>query len=110
MLRFVQSLIAFRRRQPNVRRGSFLTGKAQKAGQLPDVSWYSPDGQPINWNANGPSLISIFGTAGLTDPAARAVMFMLHAAGDSREFHLPKAAGGQKWRLFIDTAAEPPGD
>jgi glycogen operon protein len=110
MLRFTQSLIAFRRRQPNVRRGSFLTGQAQKPGQLPDVSWYSPDGQPINWNANGPSLISIFGTAGLSDPAARAVMFMLHAAGDSREFRLPKAGASQKWRLFIDTAAEPPGD
>jgi len=27
MFRFVQSLIAFRRRQPNVRRGSFLTEK-----------------------------------------------------------------------------------
>ena len=80
MFRFVQSLIAFRRRQPNVRRGSFLTGKAVKPNQLPDVSWYGPDGKPIDWNANGPSLTSIFGTAGLTDPAARAVMFMLHAA------------------------------
>jgi len=32
----------FRRRQPNVRRGSFLTGKAVKPNQLPDVSWYVP--------------------------------------------------------------------
>ena len=51
MLRFVQALIAFRRRQPNVRRGSFLTGKATKPGQLPDVSWYAPDGKPVDWNA-----------------------------------------------------------
>jgi isoamylase len=110
LLRFVQSLIAFRRRQPNVRRGSFLTGKAVKANQLPDVSWYGPDGKPIDWNANGPSLTSIFGTAGLSDPAARAVMFMLHADNEPREFKMPAAAAGQKWRLFIDTAAEPPGD
>src|SRR5205085_2525379 len=77
LLRFVQSLIAFRRRQPNVRRGSFLTGKVSPRSDsrqptadslLPDVSWYGPDGKPIDWNANGPSLTSIFGTAGLDDP------------------------------------------
>ncbi len=111
MLRFVQALIAFRRRQPNVRRGAFLTGKAAKPDQLPDVSWYGPDGKPIDWNANGPSLTSVFGTSGLTDPAARA-----------SDDHAPRrrpapanskcrtAAAGIKWRLFIDTAAEPPGD
>src|SRR4029079_19062084 len=38
MFRFVQALIAFRRAQPNVRRGALLTGKALKANQLPDVS------------------------------------------------------------------------
>jgi glycogen operon protein len=37
-------------------------------------------------------------------------MFMLHAADQPREFKMPQAAAGQKWRLFIDTAAEPPGD
>ncbi len=110
MFRFVQSLIAFRRRQPNVRRGTFLTGRAVKPDQLPDVSWFGPDGRPIDWNSTGPSLTSIFGTAGLSDPAARAVMFMLHAGDHPREFKMPAAAAGQKWRLFIDTAAEPPGD
>jgi glycogen operon protein len=110
MLRFVQALIAFRRRQPNVRRGMFLTGESAKPGQLPDVSWYGPDGKPIDWNANGPSLTSVFGTDGLTDPAARAVMIMLHAAGEPRQFTPPSAAAEHKWRLFVDTAAEPPGD
>ena len=110
MLRFVQALIAFRRRQPNVRRGSFLTGKAAMKNQLPDVSWYGPDGRPIDWSANGPSLTSLFGTDGLDNPAARAVMIMLHAGGHPRAFTMPAVATDQKWRLFIDTAAEPPGD
>jgi glycogen operon protein len=110
ILRFTQALVAFRRRQPNVRRGSFLTGKAAKANQLPDVSWYGPDGKPIEWAANGPSLTSIFGTSGLDDPAARAILIMLHASDDSREFRMPKAAVNLKWRLFIDTAAEAPDD
>jgi isoamylase len=110
MLRFVQALMAFRRRQPNVRRGSFLTGESTKSGQLPDLSWYSPEGKPIDWHTNGASLTCIFGTSGLSDPAARAVMIMLHAAGAPRAFTGPPAAAAHNWRLFIDTAAEPPGD
>lgn len=110
MLRFVQTLVAFRRRQPNVRRGSFLTGKASRPGQLPDVSWYGPDGKPIDWNANGPSLTSVFGTSGIDDAAARPVMIMLHAGREPKSFLVPAAAAGLDWRLLVDTAAEPPGD
>jgi len=74
------------------------------------VSWYGPDGKPIEWSANGPSLISVFSTDGLDDPAARAVMFMLHAGNENRAFMMPRAAASYKWRLFVDTAAEAPGD
>jgi glycogen operon protein len=110
MLRFVQALIAFRRRQPNVRRGSFLSGKAAKPGSLPDVSWYAPDGKPIDWNATWPSLTSVFGTSGIDDVAARPVMIMLHAGGHPQSFTVPPAAAGPHWRLLVDTAAEPPED
>ncbi|MCI0335212.1 MAG: glycogen debranching protein GlgX [Planctomycetes bacterium] len=110
MLRFVQSLIAFRRRQPNVRRGSFLEGKATAPGQLPDVSWYNPAGKSIEWHANGPSFTSVFGTSGLSDPAARAVMIMLHAGSQPQRFVVPPAAAKLSWRLFIDTGAIPPAD
>jgi glycogen operon protein len=119
MLRFVQVLIAFRRRQPNVRRGSFLTGKpSPKAdsrqptadSHLPDVSWYGPNGKPIEWSANGPSLTSVFGTSGLDDPAARAVMIMLHAGNQPQRFVIPPPAATLTWRHFIDTSAEPPHD
>jgi isoamylase len=110
MLRFVQGLIAFRRRQPNVRRAAFLTGKAFHPGELPDVSWYNPDGKHVDWHTNGPSFTCVFGTSGLSDPAARAVMFMLHAGGEPHRFVVPPAVAGLNWRLFIDTSAEPPHD
>lgn len=110
MLRFVQALVAFRRRQPNVRRGSFLTGRAAKPNQLPDVSWYGADGKPVDWSANGPSLTSLFGTSGIADPAARAIMFMLHAGSQAREFQPPAVAAAYTWREFINTAAEAPDD
>jgi glycogen operon protein len=110
MLRFVQALVAFRRRQPNVRRGSFLTGRSTKPGLLPDVSWYAPDGRPIDWNATGPSLTSVFGTSGIDNPAARPVMLMLHAGNQPHSFAVPPATAGVRWRLFIDTAAAMPDD
>jgi glycogen operon protein len=119
MLRFIGALIAFRRRQPNVRRGSFLTGKVSPKPDtrnpkpdthLPDVSWYAPNGKPVDWHNNGPSLTSVFGTSGLSDSAARAVMIMLHAGGQPQRFVIPPPAAQLTWHKFIDTSAEPPHD
>lgn len=110
MLRFVQALIAFRRRQPNVRRPTFLTGAAVLPGQLADVSWYGTDGKPVDWQNVFNSLTAVFGTSGLTDPAARPVMLMIHSGGEPQPFVVPKAASGLHWHLFVDTAADSPGD
>jgi glycogen operon protein len=77
---------------------------------LPDVSWYSPDGRPIDWNGNGPSLTSVFGTGGIDNVAARPVMLMLHAGREPQRFAVPPAAAGISWGLLVDTAAEPPHD
>jgi glycogen operon protein len=111
MLRFCRTLIEFRRRQPNVRRSSFLTGAAAKPGQLPDVSWYGTDGKPVEWNNVFHSLTAILGTSGLEDDlAARYVMFMMHSGTEPQPFAVPKMAANRKWRLLVDTAASPPGD
>jgi glycogen operon protein len=110
MWRFTQALVKFRRRQPNVRRGAFLTGDSLRAGLLPDVSWYGPDGKAPDWSSTLPSLTCVLGTSGIDDPAARAVMMMLHAGGEPQEFVIPKLATKLSWRLLVDTAAEPPGD
>ncbi len=42
--RFTQSLIAFRKDQPTVRRIAFLTGQQVEGRLVPDVSWYAPNG------------------------------------------------------------------
>ncbi len=110
MLRFCQALMAFRRRQPNVRRGAFLTGNAAGPGLLPDVSWYAPDGTPIDWNHTNQSLTCVLGTSGLDDPAARHVMIMVHGSAHPQVMAVPAAAANIPWRLFVDTAAEPPDD
>jgi glycogen operon protein len=110
MLRFTQALMEFRKNQPNVRRDTFLTGQAAAPGQLPDVSWFCPDGHTVDWSSPQRSLMCVLGTAGLDDPAARYVLLLLHAGGDAQEFVLPTVARRLPWRLLADTAAAAPAD
>ena len=110
MLRFTQALIAFRSSQPNVRRATFLTGSPRENGSLPDVSWYRPDGKPMNWESPTQSFTCIFGTAGLDDPAARPIMLLMHAGTDAQDYVLPPNVLALPWRQFVDTAAESPQD
>ena len=112
MLRFVQALDRLppppAERPP--RRVPHRQGRASPA-MLPDVSWYGPDGKPIDWNANGAEPHERLrhqrprrpGRPRRDDHAARRrrAAAVRHAAGRGRQL---------TWRLFVDTAAEPPGD
>jgi glycogen operon protein len=111
--RFCRGLIAFRRRQPTVRRVNFLIGEPAVAGMLPDVSWFGPDGGPVDWTGEENSLACLFGaspTSGPTAATARHVLIFTHSGPHPREFAIPPSARQIDWRLFIDTAAETPHD
>jgi glycogen operon protein len=110
ILRFVRALVAFRRRQPTIRRTRFLTGAAPTGGGLPDVSWFGTDGRPIHWEKSLHSLTCLLGTGGTDDPAAREVMLLLHAGSAPERFALPAIAKDLSWRLLVDTAADSPAD
>jgi len=109
--RFAQSLIEFRKNQVTVRRDVFLTGE-ERPGRLPDISWYSPEGGEVNWSSDS-SLVCLISAPpaapGVVDPP-RHVMIMAHAGRDPREFRAPKIANQMRWQMFINTAAESPGD
>jgi isoamylase len=112
LLRFTQSLIHFRRRQPTVRRTDFLRGEPDLPGALPDVSWYSPDGIPMCWNGDGPSITCLFGAPATADMerAARHLLMLFNAGPHEQEFVLPKLSTEIRWRLFLDTQQESPAD
>ncbi|MCB0288600.1 MAG: glycogen debranching enzyme, partial [Calditrichaeota bacterium] len=48
LLRFVRSLIQFRRHQPTLRRKAFFSGRPARTG-LQDVNWYSALGTALDW-------------------------------------------------------------
>lgn len=113
MFRFTQSLIAFRRQQPTVRRTSFLTGQQVEGRLVPDVSWYAPDGTPLNWAQHELAMmVYIAAPSKLDDPEGlgRDVLMLFNSTGAIRDFSMPQIGRGMNWTKFIDTAAETPLD
>ncbi|MGH7193136.1 MAG: glycogen debranching enzyme, partial [Candidatus Saccharimonadales bacterium] len=111
--RFCRGLIAFRRRQPTVRRASFLVGEPAAPGLLPDVTWFNAEGGPVEWSGDEHSLVCLFGawpTSGPSSLAARHMLILLNDGAGPQPFVLPPLAQGIDWRLFVNTAAESPDD
>ena len=125
LVRFVRELIRFRLGNPTLRRRAFLEGGTSGSGTLPDVEWFSPEGEPIDWYAADGSLSCVFGAparaqllagpdlaAGGIDGVPRHVLVMAHAGSTPRTFLFPvsPAVRAPLWRVLVDTAVPPPGD
>jgi isoamylase len=125
LVRYVRELARFRLGNPTLRRRTFLKGGSSSSGTIPDVEWFSPEGEHIDWYTADASLCCVFGApsaaalaaaddaaAGGSEGVPRHVMIMAHAGSAAREFHLPtpRAVRELPWRVFVDTSAEPPHD
>ncbi len=113
MLRFVQSLIKFRRAQPTVRRKSYLTGLPNEGRMIPDVSWYAPDGSQLDWSQHELAMVAYIAAPSRADDPqglGRDIVLMFNSTGQIRQFVMPEIGRGTQWSLFVDTAAESPGD
>ena len=112
LVRFTQALIAFRRRQPTLRRSNFLRGEPTAPGGLPDVSWFSADAEPVDWQSDDLSLTCLLAAPPVSNAAdpPRHVLLLCHSGNLPREFCIPAAARRIRWNLFINTGAESPAD
>ena len=111
LLRFAQSLIAFRISEPTVRRETFLQGEPQSPGALPDVSWFDSNGLTVDWDEHRSTITCMLAAApGGESEAPRHVLIMHNAGSESEEFTLPMSARSLEWRLFINTANLSPQD
>ena len=114
LVRFCRSLIAFRRRQPTIRRKQFLTGRPTDVRpDLPDVNWFDAQGNPIDWGRPDRALTCLLTAPGKAeDPkgCGREILLLVNAATESVPFTLPPVARGIPWRLLVDTAADDPDD
>lgn len=98
---FTARLVAARRRHPALSTAAPLTGATDAAGE-PDVRWLRLDATPM-------------GDGDWTEPAARSVAVLLHAAGDrvlvaihagqaEATLRLPPPRVGHRWTLLADSA------
>ncbi|TWU46742.1 glycogen debranching protein GlgX [Rubripirellula reticaptiva] len=113
LFRFVKSLIAFRLKQPTVRRKTYLTGQPVDGRLIPDVSWFSPAGVGLEWNQQELAMMAyIAAPSRVDDPEGlgRDLVMMFNSTGQDRTFNMPEIGRGMKWNLFVDTAAESPAD
>jgi len=113
LVRMVSELIKFRRTQPTIRRRSFLTGKPTDGRHLPDLSWFSPDGGPLDWSSDRLALTAyIAAPAKIDDPKkmGRDVLLLFNSTGQPLSFQLPEHGKGLQWNLFVDSAAQSPED
>ena len=125
LVRFVRELISFRRGNPALRRTTFLEGGTSQSDVLPDVEWFSPEGEHIDWYAADAGLTCLFSApAGDSAEAAgggladgwevipRHVLLFAHAGAGPRTFHVPRpnVVRALPWRLFVHTAQPAPTD
>ncbi|MEE2641807.1 MAG: glycogen debranching protein GlgX [Planctomycetota bacterium] len=114
LFRFVQQLIAFRSKEPTVRRRRFLTGEVNDENGLPDVSWYSAFGTAVDWEGTDSALVCLLAANAARkfdkQSHARDVLILFNANSESHEFLVPPAAKLLDWGLFVDTAADSPED
>jgi glycogen operon protein len=113
VVRFTRALIEFRRNQPNLRRRKYLTGKLSANGDNPDVGWFTPKGEGVNWHSADLSITCVLSaTCAVVDPlcVSRDILLMFNADRIDQTFSLPIAWGNRDWRLFCDTGKPAPDD
>jgi pullulanase/glycogen debranching enzyme len=99
---FVASLLALRRRRPELRRDTFFKGSPRE-GRQPDVRWLHPVGrdmQAADWSS--PGLKSLGMLLGADSPEKGDLLVLLSAEDRDVGFTLPDdVAGG--WRVCLDS-------
>jgi isoamylase len=115
LLAFVQSLIAFRKKHPVLRRRRFFQGRHIRGSEVKDLSWFRPDGKEMtdeDWNAGySKSLTLRLAGDAINEPDAKGrpivddtLLILLNAHHTPLAFTLPAHKSGIRWCPLLDTA------
>jgi len=101
MLEFTKAMIALRKRHPNLRRRSFLSGK-KRGDKLPDIEWHGERDDQSPWDDPISRVLCFTLAARKADEShLHVLMNMSEAFHQLRLPDLPEI----RWHLAIDTAA-----
>jgi glycogen debranching enzyme GlgX len=111
LVSFVSGLIAVRKAHPALRADRWLTGVANPATSVSDVSWQRPDGGEMSsadWDApEARTLVAVF-AEGASFTAVDRVAVVLNSATRDVPVLLPPARRGFRWHQVLDTSSETP--
>ncbi|NOT10429.1 MAG: glycogen debranching protein GlgX [Methylococcaceae bacterium] len=107
MLRFVQNMIALRKRHPSIMRRRFLTGKLVPGRNLPDISWHGKQLDAPLWD-DPEARILVFTLAGFSESESD-LHIVLNMSVQTETMELP-VVSGREWCLAIDTSRLSPED
>ena len=103
LFRFTKKTIEFRKDNPGFSRLSFFDGQPVTPGGPPDLLWFEPDGEPLDWDDDEPGLACrIDGTVNDGVP----VYLMFNSSATPKQFSVPEGV----WKVRINTAKEAPSD
>ena len=107
MLRFVQEMIAFRKRHACLMRRRFLTGNTLAGARLPDVTWHGFQLQQPLWDDPQGELLAY--TLAAVEPQTEDLHIVLNMSEHAHELPLPQLEG-RAWYRAIDSAEASPND
>ncbi|MEE9338056.1 MAG: glycogen debranching protein GlgX [Methylococcaceae bacterium] len=107
MLRFVQQMIAFRKRHSSIMRRRFLTGNLIKGRDITDIQWHGALLNVPLWNDSDNKLLA-YTLAGVTEDEAD-IHIVINMSEQKTAIELPELKN-KKWCLALDTDKESPDD
>ena len=103
LFRFTKKTIEFRKDNPAFSRLSFFDGQPVTPGGPPDLLWFEPDGEPLDWEDDEPGLACRIDGA-VNDGVP--VYLMFNPSATPKPFRVPEGA----WKVRINTAKAAPSD
>jgi glycogen operon protein len=107
MLRFVQLMIALRKRHPSLMRRRFLTGKVIEGKNRPDISWHGTKTNKPLWH-DPEARILAFTLSGIEDNEAD-LHIVMNMSDEIATVELP-VVEERKWCMALDTSLRSPQD
>jgi len=106
MVTFAKRAIAMTRRFPVLQRRKFLLGADNDADQIPDLSWFGPDGGAPNWSdPQAHTLCYRLDTDDILPGGAVSSLFVILNADYQNSWTvLPALPGSYQWHRIIDTS------
>ena len=107
MLRFVQQMIALRKRHPSIMRRRFLTGEVPEGKNIADISWHGTEINKPLW-FDPEARILAFTLTGVEDDEAD-LHIIMNMSDENTSIQLP-IISGKKWCVAIDSSLKSPYD